>query len=86
MRLLLAAAGIVCALAACPSIPPYTPPQTPNADDVRVYGALVEAGCLASDEGGAIVLDQVHARVDQPAWVACMYDGGSVQACGAPCE
>lgn len=63
----------------------YTPPQVPNADDLRVYGELADAGCMAPGDDGAAAtaLDQAHARVDQPAWVACLYqEGGTVAACG----
>lgn len=79
----LAGLGVICAAAACPR--PYTPPQTPDADDYRVYVALVDAGCMARDEGGAMALDEAHANAAQPSWMNCLYDGGTVQSCDVPC-
>ena len=51
-----------------------------------VYNALVTAKCIdPNDDGGIQAVAAEHAMADQPAWMACLYAGGSVASCGVPC-
>jgi hypothetical protein len=61
-----------------------TPAAGPTADSV--YSALVDAGCLAADPNGPSFVLAEHNLTDQPPWMACLFDGGSVSTCGVPCE
>lgn len=67
-------------LAGCNSCQPASSPVT----DTQVYGELVEAGCLASSDGGVAAVAAEHAT-GHDAWLACLYDGGTVQGCAVPC-
>lgn len=60
-------------------------PPAVTVTNESVYAALVEAGCLAPEDGGVDYVAQEHTLPDQPAWLACLYDGGSVPGCGVPC-
>ena len=73
----------VAATAACDACQPSQPPVTV---DQIVYGELVESGCLQASDGGVQAVQQEHALAAQPTWLGCMYDGGTVQQCGAPCR
>lgn len=61
-------------------------PPAVTVTNESVYAALVEAGCLASEDGGVAYVQQEHSLPDQPAWLACLYDGGTVAGCGVPCD
>jgi hypothetical protein len=81
-RLFVAAA---LALAACDACSQPQPPQPPTTDQ-KVYGELVEAGCLQATDGGLAAVAHDHTLGPaQPAWLACLYDGGSIQQCAVPC-
>jgi hypothetical protein len=73
-----AIAGLL--LAACTRPPPS--PVSPG--DQHTYDELVECGALAASDGGPQAVAQERAIGDMP-FLACMYDGGSPTACGAPC-
>lgn len=52
----------------------------------NVYNALVAGHCVAAgDDAKQAVADELS-RVDRPDWMTCLADGGSVAACGAPCQ
>jgi hypothetical protein len=51
-----------------------------------VFGELVEAGCLQADDSGIDSITQEHALPDQPAYLACLFDGGTISACNVPCK
>jgi hypothetical protein len=51
-----------------------------------VYGELVNAGCLAPDDGGVTAVAQERALPDAPPWILCLFDGGTVAACQVPCD
>lgn len=68
--------------------PAPAPPITGDDIDqeaIAAYGALFEAGCLPYDDAGATSLEQAHSSVDSPDWLNCMFDGGGVSSCRAPC-
>lgn len=67
-------------LAACTPSPPA--PATAQ----TVYDRLVEAGCLSAAPDGVQAVADEHADPAQPAWMQCMFDGGTVQTCGVPCR
>ena len=73
--------GAVLALGACNACQNPAPVAPP---DTRVYLTLVEAGCLAASDGGVAAVAAEHAAPN-PAWLQCLYDGGTVQSCGVPC-
>ncbi len=97
----LAFVGVACAMMAChptpnpPDVdagPGPTIDASPSADTAAgsvsptgIWNALLEAGCVAPDDGGPMTIAQEEA-LDADAWLACMAAGGSVQACGAPCS
>lgn len=63
----------------------------PQPVQAKVYDELVAApGCLAPAEAGANAgaaeLASENARPDAPTWLRCLFDGGSVSACGVPCK
>lgn len=66
-------------LFACTTSPSPATAQT-------VYDRLVEAGCLTSSPDGVQAVSDEHADSEQPAWMACMFRGGTVAACGVPCQ
>jgi hypothetical protein len=54
--------------------------------DTSIYSALVEAGCLAASDDGVSFVIAEHSLPDTPAWLSCLYSGGSVSTCKVPCE
>jgi hypothetical protein len=69
------------AVIACSKPSPATGPTATS-----VYNELVAAGCLAPDDGGAAAVAEEHAAAPQEPWMACLWDGGTVAACGVPCD
>lgn len=64
----------------CTKAPPVSPDQ-------RVYGALVEAGCLAPDNDAGVSAIIAEHAMGTDAWLQCLYtDGGTVASCGVPCS
>jgi hypothetical protein len=63
-----------------------SPPPTPATQASTVYWELVDAGCMAPAPDGLASIAEEHARSDQPAWLVCLFDGGSVGSCSAPCQ
>lgn len=82
------AAAALAALMGCSGCQPGPPaPQPPPTLDQTIYGELVEAGCLAPDPAtGVSSVASEHAMPDQPAWLACLYDGGTIAGCNVPCQ
>lgn len=86
----LAAAVVAVGLSACsscqPTPSPTPPPAPPDPRAVTIYNELVEAGCLAPDpDAGVSSVAAEHASDASPSWLTCLYNGGSVKACGVPC-
>jgi hypothetical protein len=79
---LVAHIAAVVALAGCNSC---QPPALPTATDQSVYNALVDAGCLGPSDGGVAAVAAEHASPN-PAWLNCMYNGGTVGGCQVPCK
>jgi hypothetical protein len=81
---------VLLGLAACTPTKAPTPAPAPGDDaadpGVAVYGELVEAGCLAASDSGVAAVDQEHAYADQPSWLGCLFDGGSIGSCNVPCD
>ena len=58
-------------------------PRAAGITSSAVYGELVEAGCLAPAVDGVA---STEAERGKSAWIDCLYDGGTVGACGVPCD
>ena len=58
---------------------------TPTPIAQSVYQSLLDAGCLAPSDGGVAAIEAEHAT-GHDAWMNCMYDGGTVDACAVPCN
>lgn len=72
---------VLLALVACKS------PAPPPSSATRVWNELLEAGCVAPDDAGPrAIADEYALKDDADAWLACMWDGGTVAACRAPCK
>ena len=69
-------------LAACQQCNQVPAPATAN----TIYLELTEGGCLAQGADSQRAVADELSRVDRPDWIVCMSDGGSVTACGAPCQ
>jgi hypothetical protein len=67
--------GAVCVLACKPAAAPLT------ADQVAVE--LEDSGCLAPGSSDAVAAELATGK---DPWLACMFEGGTIQACNAPCE
>jgi hypothetical protein len=52
--------------------------------DQSVYNELVDAGCLAASDGGVAAVAAERASPN-PAWLNCLYGGGSITGCQVPC-
>ena len=50
-----------------------------------IYEALVEAGCMAADDGGALAIAQEQ-TLDADPWLQCLFNNGSIGSCNVPCE
>jgi len=89
-RFVIVVASVVFGLAACSSCQPTpqpAPPAPPDPRAVTIYNELVEAGCLAPDDGGAATVAAEHALGDaQESWLVCLYNGGTIQGCKVPCQ
>jgi len=81
-------------LAASTCTPTPTPPGPADAapapvvitpGDQQIYGALVEAGCMAASEAGAAAVAAERQQYGDLG-LACMYDGGTIQSCKVPCN
>lgn len=74
---------IALGLAGCNSCQP--PVATTPLSDQSVYGILVDGGCMAPDpDGGVAAVAKDHASPN-PAWLNCLYGGGSITGCQVPC-
>ena len=75
---------------ACHSAPTPTPSPggSPELTPTTVYNELVDAGCMQADPSGntdgLASIAAEHAAHDQ-AWLECLFDGGTIKACAAPC-
>ena len=85
-KLLLAALGALSLAATCkPS--PAPPPAPAPSPAVRIYDEFVEAGCIAQDDAGVqAIADEYASYGDAEAWIACLWDGGDIAVCQAPCD
>jgi hypothetical protein len=91
--LLLFSTGLACCLAllsltgaSCQRPQPPPPPPAPTLlTNDQVASELEDAGCLASGPG---VVDAVAAELQtgHDPWLLCLYEGGTVASCSAPCE
>ena len=88
MKLVLLAAVVLAGCNACqptPAPPPPGPP-VPTIMAVTVYNEMVAAKCMDPDDGGAAAMQEAHLADYQEPWMACMFNGGTVVGCRAPCE
>jgi hypothetical protein len=66
-------------LAGCDACQPHAPASPADV----AWGALVDAGCSASDPAGPLyVAEQLDAGA--PAWLVCLSQGNGVRACSVP--
>lgn len=56
-----------------------------GASSPAVYGELVDAGCLQADDSGEQAIVDTYAQPGHPAWLDCLFAGGTVAGCGVPC-
>jgi hypothetical protein len=61
--------------------PPSAPSQPLSAD--QVTDILVDAGCLAPGSSDAVA---AQLATGHSPWLACVFEGGSISDCNAPCE
>lgn len=74
------AVGFLLSILSCaPTSPPPATAQT-------VYTELVIGGCLSATPDGLQAVTDEHSDSEQPAWMACLFDGGSIQTCNVPCQ
>ena len=66
--------------AACQPTPPPAAPVGLTSD--QVTGELVDAGCLAPGSSDAVAAELATGH---DPWLACLYEGGSIVQCNAPC-
>jgi hypothetical protein len=62
------------------------PAATAAATDQSVYSALVEAGCMMADPDGGVAAVAAEHASPNPAWINCLYNGGTVGGCAVPCK
>ena len=58
----------------------------PSTPAVGIYQSLVDAGCMAPAADGVQAISDEHATAGHPAWLDCMWTGGTVQSCSVPCK
>jgi hypothetical protein len=59
----------------------------PSMNATAVYNELVDAGCMAPDDGGATAVAQELALGDAAdPWLTCLFGGGTVASCNVPCS
>jgi len=86
--------GFLLALASCAECNSCVPASTPDAgplpvsadrvDAATAYQELVEAGCLdPTDDAGLAAVVAARQDPNAPSWVACVFNGGTPQQCGA---
>ena len=61
--------------------PPSSPSQPLSAD--QVTAKLVDAGCMTPGSSDAVT---AQLATGHSPWLACMFEGGSIADCNAPCE
>lgn len=68
-------------LLACKS---SNPPPAPTTTAAQVAAELIDAGCIAPGPDVTSAISAEQATGHDP-WLGCMFDGGTVAGCGAPC-
>lgn len=51
-----------------------------------VYTRLVEGGCIAATPDGEQSVADEHLADGGAPWLDCLFKGGTVAACGVPCQ
>jgi hypothetical protein len=74
---------VIVGLCSCKPSPAPAPVLATTSD--AVYGELVEAGCLAPSPDGVDAVAEEGAKAQPPGWIVCMFQGGRVGDCEAPC-
>jgi hypothetical protein len=75
----IASTCLVC-LACHTSSPPAVDPS------VRIYQELLDAGCVSpSDDAALAGIAAEQDAGDEPAWLLCLYQGGTIALCNVPC-
>jgi len=85
--------GVRAFAVACWSVPVYVclwscrlSACKPAASADAVYTLLVSAGCLAPTPDGVDSVAKEHSSSDSPAWLDCLFAGGTVASCNVPCK
>lgn len=88
---------LLLALVACTPTPSPAPPPPPVVDagtedagpdpNQLVFDELNDAGCIEADgeADGIQAVSVLHASADQPDWLDCLFDAGTIASCGVPC-
>ena len=84
MRLILLVLVLVGACGACSSCQPAPTPALPT--DQALYFEMVDAGCMAPDDGGPAYFTKERTLNPPPAWFNCLASGGTVAGCAVPCS
>jgi hypothetical protein len=71
---------------ACNPLTPNPPPAPLPLSPTAVYTELVEGGCYAPSDAGVAVVTQESQLSPPPAWYGCLVEGGTIAACGVPCQ
>jgi hypothetical protein len=70
---------------ATPTHSPSSPPAYVSTSET-VYSALVDGGCMQASADGVVAVSQEGAMANPPSWLNCMFQGGSIGDCEAPCR
>jgi hypothetical protein len=76
---------VVAGAIGCHTTPSPPPNPTPVVSPATIWAELLDAGCVAPDDGGPASIASEEAIDGGPtdAWLTCMAAGGSAQACNA---
>jgi hypothetical protein len=79
-----AIATVLLLITCTPPVPQPTPEAAPFPVNQTAAAVLTElVGCF---DGGLPELEQLHANVNRPPWVDCVFTiGSTVQSCEVPC-
>jgi hypothetical protein len=51
-----------------------------------IYSELVDGNCLQKDDSGLPSVQAAFTSDAAPPWFLCLKDGGTIGACGVPCD
>lgn len=75
--------GGVATVAACAAC--RTQPTAPAPTPTTVAANMVEAGCVLPSSTLATSIASDETSDAEPGWMQCLFEGGTISACGTPC-